>query len=214
MSKLLVAIASRGRPRLLQRAVDTIRATAHGEVRVAVYIDNDEEKLYGRLRGAVVHFGERVGPVASLNKLVDCNPGYEAYGAATDDCEFLTPGWDQWVSETAKSFRGGVGVMGPYVPESPGSLDFPWVTAQWYRALGYFGYRHFFHNYWDVALQILGDQVRSIRRAMGDQFLIQHLEQATGLSDKEVLMDAKCLAVWAVRERAGDAGKLEMALHG
>src|SRR5580765_4962714 len=104
--------ASRGRPQLLVRMVDSVRRTST-KADVVVYLDDDDADTYSVDVPTIV--GPRLGQCGSLNALYDkFGAGYVAAGAATDDCEFRTLGWDDWVISKTQAFRGQVGAIGPY----------------------------------------------------------------------------------------------------
>jgi hypothetical protein len=195
---------------------------------VVVYLDEDQESLYrGTDRRAKLVVGKRHGQCVALNSIHAGFPGYLAYGAATDDCEFMAPGWDQWVIQTTHGFRGGVGAMAP-AHEHPQRMDFPWFTDKWIQALGLFvplGTEHF---YWDVALEVIGEFTQ-IAYATPEQFLIRHdhLEPREGVPDNrhdmkteislhffKMAQDARFTCAWLATERRGAIAKLREAMNG
>ena len=83
---------------------------------MAVYVDEDQKDQYAGIdKRAMLTVGKRVGQCAALNALHSNHPGYLVYGAATDDCEFMTSGWDQWVLRARESFPGRVGAISPSI---------------------------------------------------------------------------------------------------
>lgn len=168
MPDVLVVCASRDREAELESMIHSVRVTSGAGV--AVYLDDDNADLYGEIEGAMVTVGPQVGPCASLNALVHKHPGYKVYVAATDDCQFITRGWDKWITSAAD--RLGVGLIAPYHASPPAlehigrsRMDFPCATAGWIEAMGDFclmtgnppGPQHF---YWDVVLELVaGDRV-------------------------------------------------------
>src|SRR5258706_5113248 len=173
--RLLVCIASRDRNLALERAIQSILKTST-QADIAIYIDEDQIGLYGDLLNPPqqVKFviGPRVGACESLNHLVAQHPGYSAYGAAVDDCEFVSPGWDQWVLAELEKMPKGIGLLSPKIPGSQ-RMDFPWASGAWIKLVGYLVPPKIHHFYWDVALEILGEQTH-ISRADESQFLIVH----------------------------------------
>jgi hypothetical protein len=157
---------------------------------VAIYVDEDQEGQYkGFTTGALLTIGDRIGPVKSMNELVRLHPGYVAYGAATDDCEFVSPGWDRWVMKTAAAFKSGIGVM---APRSNGSerMDFPWATSEWIEVVGHLAWPACVHYYWDIMIELLGEATQ-IAYAANSDFAIKHL----GLPGKvEITMTTRALA--------------------
>lgn len=170
--RVLVMCASRGRPDRLERMIESVYETSTN-ADVAVYLDDDDNGYENaNMRAAKVFIGPRIGQCRSLNEICSRNPGYEAYGAATDDCRFETAGWDKWVIDTTHSFRGHVGAIGPYC-ELQDRMDFPWLTARWVDVAGGFVPYECEHFYWDVALEFVGEATQ-IRFAKKGEFHISH----------------------------------------
>jgi hypothetical protein len=175
--RVLVMCASRNRPESIARMIESVVETS-SVADVAVYIDKDQRAEYESLAGLPcdVFCGDRMFQCRSLNLLAERNPGYEAYGAATDDCLFVSKGWDQWVIEQSGGFRANVGSM---VPQTVGGykkrMDFPWLTGRWVEVVGKFVPTDTRHFYWDVALQVLGEQTQ-IAYADESSFGIRHEE--------------------------------------
>jgi len=141
---------------------------------IAVYIDEDNVVGYDvDTIPAHVVVGPRIGQVSSLNVLCEkFGDNYEAMGAATDDCEFQTPGWDDWVLATTNSFYGRVGAIAPLC-EVPDRMDFPWLTSRWVEVAGSFCPVPCEHFYWDVALEWVGEMTQ-IAFATKDEFHVSH----------------------------------------
>lgn len=193
--RVLVLCASRDRNIALQRMIDSVKATST-KADVAIYVDDDQAKDYAHTSGIFV--GPRIGPVASLNYLWELHPGYEAYGAATDDSEFLTPGWDDWVLNCSAWFDRHIGVMAPHSQPairdwsknpSRSRMDFPWVTAKFAEAAGWFAYPEAKHFYWDVVLEVIGHRT-AISYATPEQFSMGHDNIATDDVHNKILRDA------------------------
>jgi len=212
--RVLVVCASRGRRDRLDRMVASVLRTST-KADIAVWEDEDDPQAEPRLSGDYNQVvGPRLGPCRSLNKLVAMFPDYEAYGAATDDCTFETPGWDEWVLGQVKSFEGGVGAIAPHSDQSVPRMDFPWVTNRWVEAAGSFIPLGTYQAYWDVALQLVGEATQ-IRFAKPDEFRIWHesmeVSDRAGMDSKEprtfmfylyhLYNDAQIVCVWLAHER-------------
>lgn len=173
--KPLCVLASRDRNIALERLLRSFFWTST-DADVAVYIDDDQEQDYAalmqRLPQVLWHVGPRCGPCRSLNLLVAKHPEYAAYGAATDDSEFLTHGWDRWVVEAIARMPKGIGMIAPKLAGSS-RMDFPWASARWIDLVGYLALPLTHHYYWDVALETLAEQT-CIVRATKDEFAISH----------------------------------------
>jgi hypothetical protein len=183
--KVLVVLASRDRPGALKVMLETFHATQSGNADVVVYVDEDQREQYASLRCSQV-IGPRIGPVGSLNRLVEMYPGYSVYGAATDDCRFLTPNWDQWLLETTARFPGQIGAMSPHQPRS-NRMDFPYVTGRWVEALGCLCPSTATHYYWDVAVEIIAEQLGCLAWASDEEFSIEH-DEMMPVRDKDELL--------------------------
>lgn len=189
MKPILVMCPSRSRNLALQKMIDTIHQTSN-LADIAVYVDEDQRAMYQDTEGAFMTYGPQIGPVASFNTLVDTFPGYQVYGAVTDDSEVVldTGGWDHWVMDTANAFPNRIGVLGPC---SPGStrLDFPWATRGWIDVVGWLAYPKLYHWYWDIIIEVLADAAGVLKQAGRDDFMLYHdamdLENPTAPSYQE-----------------------------
>ena len=225
--RVLVMCASRGRPERLAEMIESAENTStHADI--AVYVDEDQSADYAQVPGKYRLFtGPRVGQCWGLNHIAKEMPGYEAYGAATDDSRFLTPGWDQWVLRTASGFKGGIGVLAPYWDKECNRMDFPWATAKWVETAGSFTCLKTYHSYWDVALQILGEATQCAF-AGHDDFSMWHAELRPGDAKEKQLNDvgrlvhllyhvhndARITCVWLAREKQAMIEKLRAAIGG
>ena len=169
-----------------------------------VYIDNDRN--LPNLDGVFYLHGERIGPVASYNAMVRERPGYDVYGAITDDCTFETKGWDNWIREKAS----GITAIAPYVRDS-GRMDFPWCTREWIETVGYFALPRCYHYYWDVAMEVLGQLSRIVYAGQYD-FRIDHHGEPISAQPVTVLQDAIETIHWLIWNRPAQVSKLRKAL--
>jgi hypothetical protein len=180
---------------------------------LAVYVDDDQADLYAEhALGVKVMIGPRIGPVASLNKLVEAHPGYEAYGAATDDSTFETQGWDEWILKTTRDFPGEIGVMAPKLRGS-NRMDFPWVTAKWIEILGWFAYPGAYHFYWDIYVELLGEGAGAIRYATEEEFYMLHDDAPTEEINVKTITDARNVLPPIALERPKLIRKLKAAIE-
>jgi hypothetical protein len=195
--------------------LDSVRKTT-AFADVAVYIDEDQTSDYTDIPDWVhVYYGPRIGQCRSLDHLVKKMPGYTAYGAATDDSAFVTPGWDQWVLKTCKALPGGIGLIAPFSGGDGERMDFPWATGKWVQAVGSFTLVGTHHSYWDVALQMLAESVEAMAFAQEDEFKMWHEALLMG-DGKDTQMndvgkltyllyhvhnDARIVCVWCAHER-------------
>ena len=220
--RLLIVCASRGRRERLLRMVNSVRRTSL-LADVAVYEDEDDPQVTRVGNDEYIQVvGPQLGPCRSLNALVKRFPGHAAYGAATDDCTFETKDWDKWVLEQAHQYP--VCAIAPYSDQPVPRMDFPWVTGKWVEAMGSFTGLGTYQAYWDVALQILGEQT-CIRFARPDEFRIWHesveLADHAGMDmhDPKTFMfylyhlnnDAQIVCVWLAHERQQAIERLRKA---
>jgi len=194
---------------------------------IVVYVDDDQVADYENLPGDFkMVVGPRVGQCRSLNHIWRKCPGYEAYGAATDDCLFETPGWDSWVLQAKHAFKGGIGLIAPFSSSKVPRMDFPWATAEWVDVMGSFCMLDTHHSYWDVALQLVGEATQ-MAFAGPEEFKVWHEALPTGdmqdasLTDVGKLMyqiyhihnDARSVAMWAALGRHEAIDKIKAAIE-
>lgn len=224
--RVLVMCASRGRPHRLAKMVRSVEQTSDN-ADVVVYVDDDQVAEYDAVPGDFkMLVGPRLGQCKSLNHIWSKCPGYEAYGAATDDCLFETQGWDRWVLDTKHSFKGKIGLIAPFSSSSVPRMDFPWATAEWVDVMRSFCMVGTHHSYWDVALQLVGEGAGAIKFAGVQDFKLWHEAlpsgdaQDTSLTDVGKLMyqiyhihnDARIVAMWAALERHDAVEKMKAAI--
>ena len=197
MAKLLVMCASRSRPYHLQRMIRSVRETST-EADIAVYVDEDQAGVYPDTNPQVmVKVGKRIGQCESLNALYHAHPGYLAYGAATDDCEFTSQGWDKWVLKAIDLLPQGVGAIAPRC-ETDWRMDFPWLTEGWLKVVGEFCPAGTLHEYWDVVLELLAEQVGIVYARKGEFDLVHHAEPATDTTDNGQMLATE-MAIWVLK---------------
>lgn len=224
--RVLVMCASRGRPDRLNKMIRSVRDTS-SLADIAVYLDDDQEADY-KLPGGINKFvGPRVGQCASLNYIARNLPGYEAYGAATDDSQFVTHGWDQWVLNTCGDLPSGIGMMAPYSSATGDRMDFPWATGKWVDTVGSFTVLGTHHSYWDVALQMLAESVHAMAFAREYEFKMHHDALMMGNMDDSTMSDvgkmtyllyhvhndARTVCVWCAHDRLPLVSKLRTAIN-
>ena len=203
--RVLVVCASRNRSFLLKDMLESMLNTSVN-ADIGIYLDEDNEHEYDEIRdssGPRVSFivGPRIGHVPALNEVARRFPGYIAYGLATDDSLFLTPGWDVWAISTARQFRGGIGTFSPYFGKE-GRNDFPWVTGGWIKAVGSYGLTESKFYYWDIAIRALGELAECVVYAKKGEFAMEHLTYL-GTPDEPnrdlsiaCFVDAKRTCIW------------------
>src|SRR6476646_5287604 len=83
-----------------------------------------------------VSFGERLGPAAAINALVDEHPNHSTYGFFCDDCRVTIPGWDRFVLRELDKFPKRLGVVAG--AHATADVDFPFVSREWLDVLGWY----------------------------------------------------------------------------
>jgi hypothetical protein len=183
--RVLVICPSRDRPQSLYRMIESFVATST-HARLVVVIDDDQTDMYdlggfGDRVSCVVKSPPKAGPAATYNAVWSSTPA-EVYGALTDDCEFLTHGWDDVVLELREKMPGRVGLIAPWsnVKDFEGTVideidyvQFSFITKEWGAALGYFTYPKCLAYGWDTILEVLADST-SIERVPREVFSICH----------------------------------------
>lgn len=213
--RVLVCVASRDRNLALVRMIQSVLQTSE-KADVAIYIDDDQYLDYwpkiepfAQTRGIYVLKGPRIGPVASLNAIAEKITSYSVYAAATDDSEYVTPGWDQWLLETAEA-KQGFAVMGSCIPGS-NRLDFPCVTRGWIDAIGHFAYPGAKHFYWDVFLEVIADEVGCLVQSTSEQFLQKHDDAPTEEIAGKLTFDGSAVLTALAKDRKTIVEKMRKA---
>lgn len=207
MKKILLLVPSRDRNVALKRMIQSVNQTST-EADVAVYVDQDQIDDYTPeyTLNAKVRVGPQVGPVASINALIECYPGYEIYGACVDDCQFVVKGWDQWALRAAQKFPMKIGMLSPHIPGS-WRMDFPWATAGWIKALGWLAYPKCFHYYWDILVEVLAKD-SAIVYANPEDCTILHDDALDPNMVDWIDNDAKAVVAWLAFHRDRDTAKI------
>ena len=151
------------------------------EVDVAVYIDEDQRRLYGWVeeerapKQLKVTFGLRIGPVASINHLIEKHSDYDCYGFVLDDCRFGTLGWDKFIEEFWEKDGPytSIGMIAP-AKNTGEHGDMLFVTKGWIAALGWFAWPGCYHWGWDAIMSSLGHAAGVYYQANPKEFWITH----------------------------------------
>jgi hypothetical protein len=154
MSRLVINLATRGRPQLLAR---TIRTTLHNIARadtvLMVSIDADDHETLEALGNP--RNGDKLAPFplirtvmvsvesrelslgAKYNRMLTFLPGADVYMAMVDYAPIVTPGFDEAILEAAAGWVDGIGT----VFNDLANFAFPGLNAatrRWCELVGYF----------------------------------------------------------------------------
>lgn len=212
--KVAVVCPTRDRPEAFTRLSISVHATAR-DADLFSYIDDDQRDLY-RSSNSGVHgsgrdfHGPRIGPIAAANKLVEMNPGYDAYGFLTDDCEVTTENWDQWLFAAIDQMPNRVGAVSPHLEGIP-YLSFPFLTRAWIDAVGFFAYPRAYHFCWDTIVEILAEPTCLVK-APADRFSIRHPNHTSMNVKDHFERDSRSFLFWAIRERRELTQKIREAM--
>lgn len=157
--KVVVCVASRGRPELLHRTVEATLANAtRPDTIVSVALDDDDAEsvaaarawdLGPRVRLSVAPREDSLG--AKYNRAAEISPG-DLYVIATDDAEIATPGFDDRLAAAAATLPGRLGVVYFGTMCIPSALPAAFaVTRRFVEAVGYLLAPHFptwWHDTW------------------------------------------------------------------
>lgn len=177
------------------------------------YVDDDQESMYRALtlpERCHLFVGRRVGPVEATNLLVHHHrEPARIYGRISDDCLFLTPGWDDYVLRTIDGFPGRLGVLS-IAWSNAEFVNFPWVSREWVETVGWYFFPRAFHHCCDTVLELLGDATRIVYSDPKD-FEMAHA--AVDYMNQEHLdADAKEFLHWCVTARRETVKKIRAAM--
>lgn len=166
--KVAVLCPSRGRPDALAKMVASVRETSRADV--LAYVDTDWADQYRDVEGIKLTIGPRIGVVASANRLVAKNPGYDIYGLFTDDTKILTPSWDRWLQNVFSEYP--LAVAAP-MHNLGDVLDMPFVSRHWIEVVGWYACPVFYHWCWPAIHGLIGEMT-TIVHAGRDDFRLDH----------------------------------------
>lgn len=161
--KVSVCIATRGRPELLANTVAmTLSNSVMESTRIVVGFDEDDPAL-----------STAISALASHDKLIACVEAREdslgekynrcqreepadLYVVCTDDAAITTPGWDRILSEAAKQFPDGIGVINFGSMQVESSLPAMYaITQKFVDKTGFFQVPYFpfwWHDTWTMEI--------------------------------------------------------------
>lgn len=220
MPELAVITPSRGRPELLAAMLEAVYATAAGDVRVLVGIDDDDESDYagpllGKEYDATVYGGGRRSLSGWTNHLAEqalAGPRPPRYLASLgDDHRPRTRGWDRTLIEAIEALDGPGFAYGNDLYQGP-RLPTAWVaSADAVRALGWMTLPACEHMYVDTAVLALGQAADRI--VYRPDVVIEHLHPLAGKAAwDDSYRETNAPARFAADEAAFDAwrdGQLE-----
>jgi len=190
---------------------------------LVVRLDDDQKVLYDSLKvpeRVWFEYGPKIGPGASINgsaylsmrlsaerNSMTQRP-YEAFCAAPDDAEFVTPGWDTYALDTLEGFPGRIGVVSA-AHDQGAFLNYPCVSREWINTLGWYAHPTIYHFCWDTMHELLGDAT-NIVYAPRDKWLMKHQGLAQNMANYQA--DTAAFLTWCVTERPVAVQRLRAAI--
>jgi hypothetical protein len=237
---LSILCPTRERTARLDQLLRSIHRTARAAQRVEVlcYVDSDDPEIeaYRRLSDqadqrwpglgrVLVHVGPPVGVAGAWNALAGLAAG-DCLLMGNDDQIYIDYGWDvaldRRVDELTDRHPDGILCLyfdaGRYVE---GECDFPIITRQWYKTLGYFSPTRF--QQWQNERWIFDIASRVDRRYAVPGVLVEHLHyqdykapfdatyQRHRMTREKSLAD-QSLFICTDAEREADAERLRLAM--
>lgn len=156
--RVVVCVASRGRPELLRRTVEaTLANSMRADTMVSVALDEDDVASREVVADwtdprVIISFAPREDSLgAKYNRAAALCPG-DLYVVATDDAEIATPGFDDRLAAAAATLPGRLGVVYFGTMCIPSALPAAFaVTRAWVQTVGYLLAPHFptwWHDTW------------------------------------------------------------------
>lgn len=184
-----VICPTRGRQFKAGRMVKSFTDTSSQAI-MTLIPDEDEAEMYQHLAGERVRVKPQVGrgPLKSVNDAVFSTKA-AVHGLVTDDSEFTTPGWDDYVMRCLDSFPEGVGVVSPYHNHGR-HVDMAFATTPFVETLGWFIpvglYFQLYHWCWPTVLAVLAEATdpRCLVHALQSDFYIRHIIEETSNLDR------------------------------
>lgn len=220
---ILIICPSRSRPDHLERMIRSFVSTST-VAQLVVRLDEDQRGLYAGLEvpeRVSFEYGPKIGPGGSINGSAYDNMRmskernelalrpYEAFCAAPDDAEFMTPGWDIYALETLRSFPGRIGVVSA-AHDQGAFLNYPCVSKEWINILGWYAHPTIYHFCWDTMHEMLGDAT-NIVYAPRDKWLMKH--EGLPQNMERYGTDTSAFLTWCVTERPLSVAKLRRAIR-
>lgn len=173
---IAVLCPSRSRVEELRGMTQSVVTTSKN-ARVIAYIDDDQRDLYGDLGfdgRLLMHYGPRVGPVASANALcVKYRDQFSAFGLLTDDTRVQTAGWEDYAEGKFAGWPKRIGVVSPAHNHGV-HVDMPFVSREWLDAIGWFAYPKAYHFVWPIIIGLIAEAAGCIDHASKSVFRLEH----------------------------------------
>lgn len=178
------------RPENCKRLVDSFLATTADATLFLLLSDPNDLVTYADalVDNPRVHWGlsnHTGGPVSIAEGAIhNIREPFTIIGMVPDDCEFTTPGWDQFLKKAFDKFPKKIGVVSAWHRYGSHVANFPWVTREWIEAVGWYWYPNNFHFCCDTILEVLGECSNSIHYCTPDEFNIEHHHEPSMNRDK------------------------------
>ena len=178
--KFSILLPTLGRPEGLKRAVDSIFATAEGEVEVLIGCDTDEWDDVRAAYGDICTVSVYANGSGSSRKTFEMARGCtgDAMRIGSNDEEWITPGWDRLLFERWEEDP----FLCLYTNDRPGKNTggrAPCITREWYDVAGYYP-SHFHHWHADTWVTEIAERVGRLRHVPEVSIVHHHPKSRLG----------------------------------
>lgn len=157
---MLTICPSRGRPKILERMIDSFNKTALISDLV-IYLDRDDPTLNEYEIEHEYIIGDRKTTTQIYNKALKDYPDCRFYHLINDDAVYQTEGWDKIFMEKLLEKNGGICYGNDLL--SNGALPaFPFIDGRIARALGWLQLPTLNHLYGDNAWKHIGHSLNKL----------------------------------------------------
>jgi hypothetical protein len=166
--KTSVVMPTRGRPERCKQALESLFATAEGEIELIVGFNPDSQ--YPVDERAKVYLSP-TGPSQRTGEMAAMATG-EIIMQGSDDFLWRTPGWDRIFHEKAEKHPIACFFFNDGRPEDKMDSCIPVVTRKFYEIAGYFP-SYFFHFYGDTWVADIANMAGCLRYV--PEVVIEHM---------------------------------------
>jgi glycosyl transferase/beta-hydroxylase protein BlmF len=171
---------TRGRPHNVRRLIESVRATAAGEVEIIFYVDEDDDKtrqLIGQVDATFI-VGPRIILSECWNRCAE-QANHDVMMQCCDETVFRTANWDRYVRaefdkvpDKILLVHGNDGIQGA------GLATLGFIHRRWADTVGYFVPPYFSCDWNDMWLTEIADALR--RRVYLAEVYTEHMHPVAG----------------------------------